>query len=46
MEPAWISEGRRGDLEDRALAREKLPRLGIGPEKSGAIAWEDVHQEW
>jgi predicted DNA-binding protein len=34
------------DVEDRAIVRDALPRLRIGPEKAGALQWEDVEAEW
>ena len=34
------------DLEDRALVHDKLPRLAQGPQASGAISWQEVHEEW
>ncbi len=34
------------DVEDRALVREALPRLRQGPEKVGALRWEDIAAEW
>ena len=34
------------DLEDKALIKDALPRLVQGPEKAGALAWEDVRIEW
>ena len=37
----WIE-----DLEDRALIKEKLPRLRMGPEEAGALRWEDVEATW
>jgi hypothetical protein len=33
-------------LEDRSLVKEKLSRLLVGPEKSGAIAWDAVTKDW
>ena len=38
---AWLEEG-----EDRAIVRAALPRLRMGPEKAGALRWEDVEAEW
>ena len=32
--------------EDRSLVREMLPRLKMGPEKAGALSWEEVADEW
>jgi len=34
------------DVEDRAIVRAALPRLRMGPEKAGALRWEDVEAEW
>jgi hypothetical protein len=34
------------NLEDRSVVREKLSRLLAGPEKSGAVAWDEVRQAW
>jgi hypothetical protein len=34
------------DVEDRAIVRDALPRLRIGPEKAGALRWEEVEAEW
>jgi predicted DNA-binding protein len=34
------------DLEDRALVKEALPNLRQGPEKVGALGWEEVRFEW
>ena len=34
------------DVEDRALVRSVLPRLRQGPEKAGALRWEEVEAEW
>src|SRR4051812_17280560 len=34
------------DQEDRALVREMLPRLKMGPEKAGALSWDEVADEW
>ena len=34
------------DLEDRAVLRNMLTRLEKGPEKSGAIPWDEARQEW
>jgi len=34
------------DLEDRALVERILPRLRLGPAKSGAVQWEEVASEW
>jgi predicted DNA-binding protein len=37
----WLEE-----MEDRAIVRTALPRLRMGPEKAGALRWEDVEAEW
>ena len=37
----WLEE-----IEDRAIVRAALPRLRMGPEKAGALRWEDVEAEW
>ncbi len=34
------------DQEDRALVRAILPRLKMGPEKAGALSWDEVADEW
>ena len=34
------------DVEDRAIVRDALPRLRIGPEKAEALRWEEVEAEW
>ena len=34
------------DVEDRALVKEALPRLRMGPEKAGALPWERIKAEW
>ena len=34
------------DVEDRALVRTLVPRLRGGPQKAGALRWEDVRAEW
>jgi hypothetical protein len=34
------------DLEDRVLIKEKLARLSVHPENSGAIPWEETRGEW
>ncbi len=34
------------DVEDRALVRENLFALRRGPQKAGALRWEDVKAEW
>ena len=34
------------DLEDRALVQSVLPRLRHGPERAGALRWEEVEADW
>lgn len=34
------------EVEDRLVLREKIARLRKGPEKSGALAWEDIRGQW
>lgn len=34
------------DLDDREAVRRWLPRLKVGPEASGALAWEEVVGAW
>ena len=34
------------DLEDRALVQSLLPRLRRGPERAGALRWEEVEADW
>ena len=34
------------DLEDRALVQSTLPRLRRGPERAGALRWENVEADW
>lgn len=34
------------DFEDRALIRSLRDRIAQGPVASGALAWEDVADEW
>lgn len=38
---AWFSE-----LEERAIIKEWVPKLKIGPYQSGALRWEDIEAEW
>ncbi len=38
---AWLE-----NQEDRALVQEMLPRLKMGPEKAGALAWDEIADEW
>ena len=37
----WLEQA-----DDRAIVREWLPRLKAGPDKSGALRWSDVADEW
>ena len=34
------------DLDDRTLVKAVLPRLRLGPEKAGALLWDEVKAEW
>jgi len=34
------------DLEDRAVVKAKIASLRKGPEKSGALDWQDAQGEW
>jgi hypothetical protein len=34
------------EVEDRELIRESINRLQSGPEKSGAVAWDEAKKEW
>ena len=34
------------DLDDWALVQVVLPRLRMGPEKAGALLWDEVKAEW
>ena len=34
------------EMEDRAVVKEKLNRLKVGPEESQALAWDKVQSEW
>lgn len=34
------------EIEDRALVRSLRERIALGPVASGALAWEDVADEW
>jgi hypothetical protein len=34
------------EVEDRAVVKEKIASLRKGPEKSGALAWQDVKGQW
>ncbi len=37
----WLEE-----VEDTAAVKAALPRLLAGPERSGALRWNDVREEW
>lgn len=34
------------EVEDRELVRKSLKRLQSGPEKAGAVAWDEAEKEW
>ncbi len=34
------------DVEDRAVVKDLLPRLREGPQRSGALRWNDIESEW
>ena len=34
------------DLEDRAKLKDMLHRLKLGPEKSGALDWQNIGKQW
>jgi hypothetical protein len=34
------------ELEDRTLIKEKLGQLSKGPEKPGAVTWDEAKPEW
>jgi hypothetical protein len=34
------------DNEDRALVKAAIPKLRSGPEKAGALRWEEIRAEW
>jgi RecB family exonuclease len=34
------------DAEDRAAVKAALPKLRQGPQRAGALRWEDVESEW
>jgi hypothetical protein len=34
------------EVEDRAAVKAKIARLRKGPEKSGALDWQDVQTQW
>jgi len=34
------------DVEDRATVRDLLPKLRAGPQRSGALCWDDIESKW
>ena len=34
------------EMEDRSTLKEKIARLQKSPQKSGALAWQDVKEHW
>lgn len=34
------------DVEDRALVKAVLPKLRQGPQRIGALRWDDVKSDW
>ncbi len=38
---AWLE-----DQDDRTFVREMLPRLKMGPEKAGALSWDQIADQW
>ena len=34
------------ELEDRAIIKRMLNRLKSGPEKSGALDWQEMREQW
>jgi len=34
------------DIEDRALVKAMLPKLRQGPQRTGALRWDDVRDDW
>ncbi len=34
------------ELEDRAMVKQLLRRLKSGPEKSGALDWQEMRGQW
>ena len=34
------------ELEDRAVIKELLKRLNLGPQKSGALDWQEAREQW
>ena len=37
----WLEE-----VEDRRIVQEILPRLRQAPQKTGALRWDDVKDQW
>ncbi|MBI1800863.1 MAG: hypothetical protein HY259_01590 [Chloroflexi bacterium] len=37
----WLEE-----LDDRALVKDMLPQLRLGPHATVALRWQDVRNEW
>jgi PHD/YefM family antitoxin component YafN of YafNO toxin-antitoxin module len=34
------------EMEDRAAMKKMIARLRKGPQKSGALAWQDIKEQW
>ena len=34
------------EMEDRAKIKDVLHRLKLGPEKSGALPWREIRDQW
>jgi len=34
------------DVEDRLVVKEAIPKLRVGPQKAGALRWEEIKAEW
>ena len=34
------------ELEDRVIVKQLLSRLKAGPEKSGALDWQETRDQW
>jgi len=37
----WLEEN-----EDRAIVKDAIPRLRLGPKAAGALRWGEVRAEW
>jgi hypothetical protein len=37
----WLEEN-----EDRAIVKDAIPKLRLGPEAAGALRWSEVRAEW